>query len=361
MKILFVLEQNEASRYYYSVFCWLVQNTQVQIYVYNIGRSDGFKKQIEPIIGAGRYFQFKSKKSYLYSIPDITKCLKLVKPDIVHAHMFHCSFYAACAILYSGNFFNLIYHRHNIEVGSFKENLMDHFTLRKAKKVIFVSQAAVDYATKKWPKFKNKFVCIYNGIDVPEKHAANTIDLPERYILLLARLRQKKGHILAINAFKIVQQSFPNIKMVFAGDGPYKNTIAGYLEKNELQESILLIGHTEDIGCVIDNAQFMIVPSEYEAFGLVAAEGMALKKMVIAANIGGLKEVVVNTQTGILVDSKATADWSKIIEHYLLFPEEATKLGEAGYEYYLKHFTSEIMVKNYFALYTAVLNYNYEC
>jgi len=169
-------------------------------------------------------------------------------------------------------------------------------------------------------------------------------------------LRPEKGHIFAIDAFKSLAQKIADVKLLFVGDGPYRDTITQHIHKNGLENSVKLIGHADDVATIIACSEFMIVPSDFEAFGLVAIEGMALKKMLITSNSGGLSEIVVNDQTGIMLDKNNPTDWTTTMEHYLLNPQQAKRLGEAGFERYTEHFTNSVMTANYFALYKQVLN-----
>lgn len=355
-KILFVLEQIEPSRYYAELIYWLVNNKQIAISVYNIGHDHEFKHQIIPIIGFSNYFQLAPGEKYISSIPGILKCIKLVKPDIIHAHMFHCAFYTTTALLYNFSRIPLIYHKHSIEPTSWKEKLMENVNVKRAQKIVFVSRAAFNYGCSKWRPKKRNFLIILNGITINDNDNNAGLALPDKYILLVARLRPEKGHILAIKAFKEVKEKFPEVKMVFAGEGPQKANLVNLIKDENLEDSILLPGHIKNVAKMIKNALFMIIPSENEPFGLVAIEGMALTKLVIASKTGGLQEIIENDKSGILMGDREPGAWSQTINYYLSHPEKAMALAEAGYERYINNFTNEIMARKYFSLYQEVLN-----
>ncbi|MEO8886365.1 MAG: glycosyltransferase family 4 protein [Mucilaginibacter sp.] len=356
MKILFVFEQIETSRYYAALFYWLVNIKHVDIYVYNISNDREFKHQIGPIIGSANYFQLPAGIKYINSITEIPKCIDLIKPDIIHANMFHCAFYTTIALWYSGSSIPLIYHKHSIEAKTLTEKFMESIIVKKAQKIIFVSNAAFNYGCLKWRKSEEKFVVILNGITINDSDKNTGTDLPDKYILLLGRLRPEKGHLIAIEAFKNVLEKFPTAKLVFAGEGPQRAVLINKIKSEHLEDAILLTGHIENVAQLIKNSLFMIVPSENEPFGLVAIEGLALKKLVIASKTGGLQEIIENEKSGVLLDSKQPADWSNVINYYLSNPQKANALAIAGYEHYSHHFTNEIMAKKYFNLYQEVLN-----
>lgn len=353
-KILFVIESYEP-RYYIDAISWLVNNTTNNIYIYNLIDHIPSKNIFTEVIGINNYYNLDNNRPYYKSVFEIEKVIKIIKPDIIHAHMHNCAFFAQLALILVFKKIPLIYHKHSVFASSLKEAIMECFIFTFCTKVICVSKTALNYTIKKWFFFRRKISFIHNGINLNEDKSDDGIDIPDKYILLLARLRADKQHHIAIDAFDILAFKYPDIKLLIAGDGPYKDNIIEYARKKEFAKQILFTGHVNNISRVIKGSLFMLFPSKNESFGLVAVEGMAATKLVIAKNIGGLAETIKHNETGILIDSDEPEIWRKQIEYFLNNPIKRDELALAGYNNYILNYTSMAMAANYYKLYLDLL------
>jgi len=128
----------------------------------------------------------------------------------------------------------------------------------------------------------------------------------ERVVLFVGRLVPQKGVEYLIRAIPLILQQHGNVKFVIAGDGWSKD----YLE--DLARSVGFIDKIRFLGFISDSelteltmsADVLVVPSVYEPFGIVALEGMAAGVPVVAANVGGLSEIIEHDRTGVLVYPK---------------------------------------------------------
>ena len=87
-----------------------------------------------------------------------------------------------------------------------------------------------------------------------------------------------------------------------------------------------------------------------ESFGYTAIEAMSYRIPVVASNIGGLKEIVINNETGYLIEKNNFTDFAKKINFILNNTNILKKFGKNGYKHYLNNFTAAKMVKKYFEL-----------
>jgi 1,4-alpha-glucan branching enzyme len=130
------------------------------------------------------------------------------------------------------------------------------------------------------------------------------------------------------------------------GEGSEKNNCIEKVKKLGLQKNVEFLGFKPHPYSYISHSDVIIVPSLFEPFGLVYIEAFALKTPVVAFDTAAGNEIIVNNETGLLVekgDSKALAE--KII--YLLEnPRERNKIAERAYGKYITSFTTEVMVKN---------------
>lgn len=153
---------------------------------------------------------------------------------------------------------------------------------------------------------KNKLYQIYNFVEPPIPTKVYLAD----YFLYFGRLSKEKGLMTLFSAFK----QLPGKKLIVAGDGPLSK------ELNKIKSpNIKLVGYKEaaELSALIQQAQAVIVPSEWcENNPYSVLETKALKKWIIAANIGGLPELINPRKNGTLFTPGSTEELKKIIENY---------------------------------------------
>ncbi len=167
---------------------------------------------------------------------------------------------------------------------------------------------------------------VVNGIDtepydrLPEKSKARqrlgwNPDTP--VVLAVARLSPEKGVDL------LPELANPDRwKIVVAGDGPLRDSLAG--------RGLELLGQRSDIPMLMAAADVLVVPSRSEGLGLVALEAAAAARPVVAHRVGGLPEVVEDEKTGLLVDPNDTTGLKRAVQHLLDNPEIASTLGNTA-------------------------------
>ena len=116
-----------------------------------------------------------------------------------------------------------------------------------------------------------------------------------------------------MRALALVIKTHQNIHLNIAGDGELRPDIEDLIKQLNLSEYITLLGRRNDIPVLMQQADFFILPSKYEGFGLVVAEAMACSTFVIATDCGGVKEVM--GETGILVSPQTSQALANAIIH----------------------------------------------
>lgn len=117
----------------------------------------------------------------------------------------------------------------------------------------------------------------------------------------VGRLVPVKGHTYLIKAIQKVVKVIPEAKFLFVGDGELKSKLSEEIKSYDLQRNIFLLGARSDIATILSCINVFLLPSLNEGFGMVLIEAMAARKPVIATNVGGVPEVIINGTTGILV------------------------------------------------------------
>lgn len=168
-------------------------------------------------------------------------------------------------------------------------------------------------------------------------------------ITLIGRISRLKGHNWVLQTFNAHFKKSDSIKLLFVGSPVlgqeyYLHNIEQFILSNNLSNSVKIIPFTQNLESIWNITDIALMPStEKESFGLVAAEAMIAKKPVIAANHGGLMEIVIDNETGLLVEPNNITALKIAIELLINNPELRKKFGENGY----LRATNNFSVENY--------------
>ncbi|MDP2960348.1 MAG: glycosyltransferase family 4 protein, partial [candidate division Zixibacteria bacterium] len=222
-------------------------------------------------------------------------------------------------------------------------------------KIVVPSQNLKDQL-KKFPWLKpDKIEVITNGIDLSlfnfdlkkeREKLFQRYNLDARLTLIgvPARLVKAKGHCYLLQALPEIIKVHPNIKLFIAGDGSEKEDLKELTKKLNLDNYVIFAGYIKEIFETMAGFDLLVLPSIIEPFGLVLAEGMALKKPIVATRVGGIPKVVQDNKTGILVLPEDPHSLALAIITLLKDKNLATRLGEKGRERVEKLFTIEKMI-----------------
>jgi phosphatidylinositol alpha-1,6-mannosyltransferase len=160
----------------------------------------------------------------------------------------------------------------------------------------------------------------------------------EPLVLTVARLVPSKGIDVLIDAMPTVLQADPSVHYAIVGDGPSRSTLEAQVVRLELQERVFFLGSqtlAQMPNVYQDASVFALTPRELnsgssEAFGLVYLEANLLELPVIAANVGGVRDAVVNGINGLLVPPEAPDAAAQAILTLLQNPADAANLGKQG-------------------------------
>jgi glycosyltransferase involved in cell wall biosynthesis len=167
---------------------------------------------------------------------------------------------------------------------------------------------------------------------------------------MLGTYGPSKGHYFLFQAFKKVLEEVPNAHLLICGYGfPHEiKQVSRYVKDLELHDHVHLMDFRTDISHLLANTDVLVVASQaYESFGFTSVEAMAHKVPVVATNVGGIPEVVVNDEGGYCVDSHDVDSYARCIIKLLKDESLRKEQGKRGYERYRKHFTAERMSRQY--------------
>jgi len=208
---------------------------------------------------------------------------------------------------------------------------------------------------------------VYNGTDFHDftlqapgnVHEEFQISKEKKIVGLVGRVCKEKGHLLAAEAMQDVVREHPDSHLLFVGryaEG-FEEEMHDAIRARGLDLHVTFTGNRNDVPRLLDAMALSIVPSSIEACPLVALEAMARGKALVASRVGGLAELVVHEQTGLLVEQNASELAGGM--SYLLGNEgERERMGSNGRRRIEEKFTLAQMVERIEAVYCRAVGRN---
>jgi len=228
--------------------------------------------------------------------------------------------------------------------------LLDWFSVR----ILCVSHATKTNLEQDRPVLANKIEVVWNGLErgsVMDVHAVLNyreqmhIDEKEILVALVGRINRWKGQTLLVEAANLLwDQHVRNIRYLFVGSAPngqehFVEELRRCIDKSPAKASFIVQGFTVNLWTVWDACDIAVIPStEPEPFGMVAIEAMAAARPVVAADHGGVAEIVVDGKTGFLVLPNSAPALANSIRELAIDASLRKEMGLAGHTRYLKEF-----------------------
>jgi len=170
------------------------------------------------------------------------------------------------------------------------------------------SQEFAEFVRSEYPALGARIVAIANGVNVQAvRDMASSATLPagwtppqEPYCVCVAALNEKKAHDTLLRAFAQVREP---VRLILVGDGPLRAELTRLVAELALGERVEFAGVQPPpvVAKLLAGAQCAVLASRNEPFGIAAVEAMAVGTPVIATNVGGLREIVTDDETGLVV------------------------------------------------------------
>ncbi len=302
-----------------------------------------------------------------------------IDADVVHVHTWYAHFGGILAKLTYG--IPLVVTVHSLEpLRPWKRDQLGggyDFTCWIEKTVLDLADAvvAVSEETKRdiirlFPINPHKVHVIHNGVDLDEfkpTHAPELlrpygIDPDKPYVLFVGRITRQKGILHMLNA---IDRMDPNYQVVLCTGNADTKEIEGQVTARIQQiqahrQGVTWIRNLNDTPTMValySHAAVFCCTSIYEPFGIINLEAMACEIPVVASKVGGIKEIVVHGETGVLIpldpDDSTRFEEQIVVEVTQLMNDEPLrkKLGKAGRERALNHFSWRAIAQKTYDLY----------
>ncbi|RZB30129.1 MAG: hypothetical protein SRB1_02409 [Desulfobacteraceae bacterium Eth-SRB1] len=211
---------------------------------------------------------------------------------------------------------------------------------------------------------EDKFSVVHSGVDL-DRFSNTSVDsaamkrrlgIPDGNLVVgtTGRLTHVKGHRYLIEAAEKIVSSRPDTTFVLLGDGELSGELKSMTSMLGIEENVKFLGWRPDVAEVMSIFDIFVLPSLNEGMGRVLVEAMALGKPIVASNVGGIRDLVVDGKNGFLVPAGDVETMVVKINNLLESMEKREKMGECGKDRAV-NYSSGLMVKKIDQLYHEML------
>ena len=297
------------------------------------------------------------------------------RPDLVHAHTYGTNQVAVARRHRRryGTPFLLTAHFHpiwSIEGGWLRHRIRGFYDRRLAGPVVAEAAAVIVQTREEERLLRSLKIPLPRVVVVPPGYSpapppppgahgfAERFGIPGPFVLFVGRLASNKGLRTLVDAFAPLAREDPSGHLVLVGeDGGMRPAVEARVRALGLERRIHLLGHLDDeptVAAAYREARLTVLPSDYEAFGLVLLESLAQGTPVVASRVGGIPEVVEDGRAGLLVPPGAVPELTEALRTLWSDRDRARRLGEYGRTEVVPRFTWEALADRLDALYREV-------
>ncbi len=179
---------------------------------------------------------------------------------------------------------------------------------------------------------------------------------PTAYLVLMAAvIRGVKRHEVAVRAFAQFHRNRPDAVLVLAGEGPMRIDMERLVAELNIVAAVHFLGHRDDIPDLMQAADVLILTSDSEGVPQAVTQGLGLGLPVVATAVGGVPELVIDEQTGLLVPKERPDLIAAALTRLAADPALAARLGAAARDHAQGHYSLTAMLDATEQLYAAVL------
>lgn len=284
------------------------------------------------------------------------------QPDVVHSHMVHANLIARVLRLITP-MRRLVCTAHSIREGGRLVTWAYRATDCLADISTHVSREAADMFERIGAVPKGRMIPVLNGIDTNLFRGEAALRAQSRnrlfpyagrrLMLSVGRLVPEKNHAALIRAFAEVVQDYPDVDLWIAGEGCLRSELERECSALGLSDRVVLLGERRDIPELMRAADIVVLSSRIEGFGLVVIEAMASGALVVAADAGGVAEVMDGLEFLVPVDDD-TALQHAMVEALSLPSDQAEAMRQAGRQHVAGRFDINRTVDTWLSVYGGI-------
>jgi glycosyltransferase involved in cell wall biosynthesis len=300
-----------------------------------------------------------SKIAYIRALPALKRAIRVFKPDVIHAH--YASSYGLLGALSGFHPFCISVWGSDVlafpEINSLTARILRH-NLAKADRILVTSHELFR-ATQKFTR-KNPEIIPF-GIDPSLYESADHSAGKPLTFGSAKALTPVYGHDIALKAFALIHDQLPQeSRFLIAGSGRDESELKALCVDLGISEKTFFSGHLnkESIPAFLSKLDVLVNLSRSESFGVIVLEAAASEVPAIVSDTGGLKEVVRDRETGILVKSENTAEAAEAMLLLATNRELRLKMGSAARKFACEQYNWTDSLEKMSTVYFSLLNQN---
>lgn len=238
-----------------------------------------------------------------------------------------------------------------------KRMLFNRWFLRPVDRVVAVGQAVKRALIDNEGIAGGRIEVIYNGtkledfsIDANLRHQVRQelgLDDDQQVAIQVARLDYLKDHCTAVRVAERVRSALPRFKLLLVGEGPEREKIEREIASRNLHDTVRLLGQRSDIRRLLAAADLFLLTSISEGIPVTFIEAMAAGLPIVSTAVGGVEEVVVDRQTGLVAPSGDDQRLAACVLKVLQDRDQAQAMGHRGRERAFEMFSERAMHESY--------------
>jgi len=375
IKILYILEATSGGTQKHVIdIAKKIDKSEFQIdIIYSTSRNKHFIEESSGIFNKlyGLPFERSASLSDVSNILRIRKIINQNDYDIVHCHSTKAGLVGRVAAFLSSHP-NVIYSPHGfmfcdtrIKMRRLLYLYLEKYLGYLTNKLVAVSGSERDLALEHNIVPNNKIVTLYNSIDpsdfddfnyvnkVPEKLLQNNSEI---ILGTVGRLYYQKDPKTLIKSFRLINDRFPNTKLIIVGDGPLENECRQLINELNLQDRIELAGYQKNSKAYYKIFDIFLLSSHYEGLPYALLEAMIMGIPSVGTDVVGIKDLIVHGETGYLAKEEDHVGFAKAVINLLenpallsAFSENAKRITKTNYNFndgikeYQEFYTSQCL------------------
>lgn len=295
--------------------------------------------------------------------------LRKSKIDVLHTHDFYTNIFGMTAGFLAGVKVRIASRRETGGMRTPKQIQLQKAAYGFAHQIVANSESVRRKLIEEGIK-NGRISVIYNGLDTARVIAADETSrndklrmlgvpaaaVDKRFVAILANMRHDvKDYPMFLRAAESVAGEVADAAFLLAGEGELQQSIRALAQQFNIADRTFLLGRCEHIGLLLSVSDVCVLSSKAEGFSNSILEYMAAGRPVVATDVGGAREAIVENETGHIVSSGDDELMAKRIVSLLRDPEKANAMGEQGRRVVAQKFSSEALLANTEALYEQLL------
>ena len=341
-----------------------------EVYAATLTNEGVLRPEIEAM-GLQEIPEFSLKSFYNANfVRQVRRCAKYLrdnKIDLVHTHDFYTNVFGMAAATLAGVGARVASKRETGGMRSARQEFVEKLAFGRAGAIVVNSVAVREHLTGRGIAGE-KIKIIYNGIDLGrfDDHGRDRaavcqmLGLPVsediRFVTLVANLRHDVKNVpMLLRAAKCVIETDPNTHFAIAGEGELETQLRETAKQLGVADNVHFIGRCADVPALLSVSYACVLTSTAEGFSNSILEYMAAGKPVVATSVGGAAEVIIENETGFLIESNDAEAMARRLIELLRNKEKAIEFGLRGTQTVTEKFSEESQLRSIITLYKSLL------